>query len=91
MGTHFFANGDCFVGYFEADKREGLGTMYWLSRRKKYAGEWVADRPQVRPLEPCTSFKSHSLSPRAQPLVVRFATNQLTTDRVRVLDRSRVH
>jgi len=39
-----FVNGDTYLGFFRASKKEGLGTYYYHGTSEFYQGSWLNDR-----------------------------------------------
>ena len=35
-----YPSGNYYVGMFKFDKKDGFGTMIWVSTKEKYYGEW---------------------------------------------------
>lgn len=46
FGTLYTENGDIYEGYWLNDKKEGPGKYSYLTTKKVYEGEWVADQPK---------------------------------------------
>ena len=38
-----FVNGDTYLGFFRAGKKEGLGTYYYHGTSEFYQGSWLND------------------------------------------------
>lgn len=41
----YYSDGECYIGNWMKDNRDGWGTQYWPTKARKYEGEWNGDDP----------------------------------------------